>query len=88
MVTSLGRTPALAGTPADLTLALEKVNTDGVFVGPGGTELAILRVYKNAPDGTRGNLIWVESFSGQLDVQWPAAVRSLIQQFQSRVGKH
>jgi hypothetical protein len=88
MLNGMGKVPAPAGTPGDLAFVLEKVNTEGVFVGPGGTELAILRVYSPATEGGRNNLIWVEAYSGQLDVTWPVAVRGLVRQFQARVGNH
>ncbi len=82
LVRALGKTSQDA--PADLTFLVIPTPTDGVFVGPSGTELATLRVYASAPQGQRGNLLWVETFSGQPDMTWPAVVHALIQQFQSK----
>ena len=50
----------------------------------GGASLGTLRIYTVTPDGARGHLLWAETFSGERDLPWPAVVRGLILQFQSR----
>jgi hypothetical protein len=82
LVKSLGKTSQPA--PADLTFLLIPSTGDGVNVGPAGSELATLRVYAPAPAGQRGDLLWIESYTGQADMTWPAVVHALIQQFQTK----
>jgi len=82
LVTHLGKTPAAAD--ADLIFRLEKLDPeDGVYYGPNDRGLAALRVYSSGPQGTRGPLIWVETFVGQPDTPWPTVVYRIIQQLKS-----
>jgi hypothetical protein len=80
LVTSLGKT--LAPGTADLTFRLTPREPSGVLVGPAGGPLAILSVYAQAADGSRGPLLWFETFTGQPDMRWPSIVYATIQQFQ------
>jgi hypothetical protein len=80
-----GKTVQPDEATADLSFVLVHINTDGVFDGPSGTALATLRVYKGSPSA--GALIWSETFSGQSDMTWPVAVRSLVQQFHGQLPK-
>jgi hypothetical protein len=50
----------------------------------GGASLGTLRIYTVTPGGSRGHLLWAETFTGPRDMPWPAVVRGLILQFQSR----
>jgi hypothetical protein len=80
LVTSLGKT--LAPNTADLTFRLTRTEPSGVFVGPAGAPLAILNVYGQAADGSRGPLLWFETFTGQPDMRWPSIIHATIRQFQ------
>jgi hypothetical protein len=55
-----------------------------IYTSPGDLDLGTLRVYMAAADGSRGHLVWAETFSGKPDLPWPAVVRGLVMQFQSR----
>jgi hypothetical protein len=80
----LAKTIAPEGSRADLIFLLMPVGEGGeIDTVSGDTDLGTLRVYSAAPDGTRGHLLWAETFSGQRDVPWPAVVRGLILQFRS-----
>ena len=83
LVVSLGKVVPAEEQSADLTFALTAVNTEGVLVGPAGVDLAVLRVYGKAADGTRGNLLWAETYRGQPDMSWPVIVQATIQQFRA-----
>lgn len=81
----LGKTVAPAGNPADMIFLLMPTGEQGViYTSPGDLDLGTLRVYMAAADGTRGHLVWAETFSGKPDLPWPAVVRGLVMQFQSR----
>ncbi len=81
----LGKTVAAPGSPADLSFLMIPVDDQGVLGdGVGGAPLGTLRVYTVTPGGSRGHLLWAETFSGRRDMPWPAVVRGLILQFQSR----
>ncbi|HMF64774.1 MAG TPA: hypothetical protein VK608_11855 [Edaphobacter sp.] len=80
LVTSLGKT--LAPDTADLTFRLTRTEPSGVYIGPAGAPLAILSVYAQAADGSRGPLLWLETFTGQPDMRWPSIIHATIQQFQ------
>jgi hypothetical protein len=82
LIHKLGKTAQTA--PADLTFLLIPVASDGMYVGPSGSELATLRVYGPSPEGQRGRLLWAETYIGQADMPWPAIVHALIQQFQTK----
>jgi hypothetical protein len=68
----------------DLTFTLSPADPDSIYIGPNDRELATLRVYSRSPKGHHGQLIWVESFIGQPDMQWLMVVRGTIQQFKSK----
>ena len=87
MAESLGKEVSPVEASGDLTLLLIPVDRNGVLVGPGGAELATLRVYGAAVDGQRGPLLWAESYSGDADRPWPTTVQALIQQFEAKFGK-
>jgi len=80
LVLSLGKT--VAPDTADLTFRLTRTESSGVYVGPTSAALATLSVYGQAPDGSRGPLLWLETFTGQPDMRWPSIVHATIQQFQ------
>jgi len=80
LVASLGKT--LTPSSADLTLRLTRAESTGIFVGPAGAPLATLSVYGQAADGSRGPLVWLETYTGQPDLRWPSIVLATIQQFQ------
>jgi len=81
----LGKTVIARGAPADLSFLMLPVDDQGVLNDSvGGASLGTLRIYMVTPDGSRGHLLWAETFSGPRDMPWPAVVRGLILQFQSR----
>jgi hypothetical protein len=82
----LGKTVVPAGSPADLSFLMLPVDDQGImFSGDvGGVNLGTLRMYTVAPTGSRGHLLWAETFNGPENMPWPAVVRGLILQFQSR----
>lgn len=82
LIYKLNKTPQQIGS--DLTFLLIPMPNDGINVGFSGTELATLRVYGPAPQGVRGQLLWVETFTGTADLPWPAVVHNLIQQFYAK----
>jgi hypothetical protein len=82
LVRDLGKS-VQADSP-DLTFALAPADPDGIYIGPNDRELATLRVYSRSPQGHHGQLIWVETFIGQPDMQWLMVVRGTIQQFKSQ----
>lgn len=85
ITTKLRKTVSSPGSPADLSFLMIPVDDQGVLGdSAGGAPLGTLRIYTVAPDGSRGHLLWAETFSGQRDMPWPAVVRGLMLQFQSR----
>ena len=71
------------GAPADLVFLLIPTEAEGVVNSPGNSDLGTLRIYTVAADGGWGHLLWAETYSGQQDMEWPAVVHGLIQQFQA-----
>jgi hypothetical protein len=84
LVTALGRTEATEAS-ADLTFVIFPGDDSGMFFGPDGRDLGTLRVFGRMRDGARGPLLWVETFHGQPDIPFPAAVFELTEQFKARV---
>lgn len=81
----LNKTIAPEATPADLDFLLFPVDDTGqITYDPGRVALGTLRVYTVAPDGTRGHMVWAETYNGLQDTPWPIAVRGLILVFQSQ----
>jgi hypothetical protein len=80
----MGKTVAADGSKSDLIFLLMPIDPSGVVSGMGDVDLGTLRVYSPAPDGSRGHLLWAETFSGPQDMVWPAVVHGLILQFQAR----
>jgi hypothetical protein len=80
----LGKTVAAEGSQADLIFLLIPIDPSGVVNGIGDADLGTLRVYSPAADGSRGHLLWAETFCGPQDMMWPAVVHGLILQFQAR----
>lgn len=81
----LGKTIVPAGSAADLVfLLMPVVNGGSVDYSSGTAYLGTLRVYSVAPDGSVGDLLWAELYSGTADLPWPIVVRGLILQFQAR----
>jgi hypothetical protein len=87
LVTQLGKTPASADAPADLTMLLMPIDPTGVDFGPGDHDVATLRIYAHNNGTARGTLLWAETYRGQGDRPWPAIVHALIGQFQARFSK-
>jgi hypothetical protein len=81
----LGKTIVAPSAPADLSFLMMPVDDQGVINdSPGGANLGTLRIYTVTPDGSRGHLLWAETFSGDTYMPWPAVVHGLILQFQER----
>ena len=79
----LNKTIATKGGTADLIFLMMPIDPSGIINGAGDAELGTLRVYSAATDGTRGDLVWAETYSGTQDLPWPAVVRGLILRFES-----
>ena len=71
------------GSP-DLIFLIIPVGVDGINISPGEPTLGTLRVYSATREGTRGHLVWAETYNGPQDLPWQAVVRALILQFQKR----
>ncbi len=86
LVTSkLGKAVAPNGSSADLVFLLIPVGDAGeINYNSSRADLGTLRIYTAASDGSPAHLLWAETFSGPPDMPWPAVVRGLIQQFESR----
>jgi hypothetical protein len=85
VTSKLGKTVVAPGAPADLSFLMLPVDDQGVLNdSAGGASLGTLRIYTVTPGGSRGHLLWAETFTGPRDMPWPAVVRGLILQFQSR----
>jgi len=80
----MGKTVAAEGSQSDLIFLLIPIDPSGVVNGIGDADLGTLRVYSPAADGSRGHLLWAETFSGPQDMVWPAVVHGLILHFQAR----
>lgn len=81
----LGKTVAPDGSPADLVFLLMPVGDSGeINYSSGRADLGTLRIYTATSTGSPAHLLWAETFSGQPDMPWPAVVRGLILQFESR----
>ena len=87
LAVALGKTVAPLDSQADLLFSLVPLPTDGVLIGPAGTELAVLRIYGPPVNGARGNLVWAETYFGQADRSWPTVVQALIQQFRAGIKR-
>jgi hypothetical protein len=86
LVVALDRTVAPAGQ-GDLIFAVLPVDHGGVMIGPGDVDMATLRIYRQGPDGTHGEMLWAETFRGPGDRPWPATVHALLMQFKARMVK-
>jgi hypothetical protein len=86
LVGAINRSIAPAGQ-ADLIFTVLPLDHGGVVIGPGDVDLATLRIYEQAADGSRGELLWAETYRGQADRPWPATVHALIRQFQERMSR-
>jgi hypothetical protein len=89
VTSKLGKTVVAPGAPADLSFLMLPVDDQGIGTGfhtdsTGAPNLGTLRIYTVTPAGSRGHLLWAETFSGNANMPWPAVVRGLILQFQSR----
>ena len=85
LTSKLGKTVVARGAPADLSFLMLPLDDQGVLNdSAGGASLGTLRIYTVTPGGSRGHLLWAETFTGPRDMPWPAVVRGLILQFQSR----
>ncbi len=69
----------------DLTLLLVPVDAPGVQYTSNETQIAALRVFAaNPASAGRGDLVWAENYTGQVDAPWFAVVNRLVGQFKSR----
>jgi hypothetical protein len=85
----LGKTVVPPGTAADLSFLMLPVDDQDLEPGfhvdsAGQPNLGTLRIYTVTPSGSRGHLLWAETFSGNSNMPWPFVVHGLIAQFQSR----
>ena len=80
----LGKTIAAKGAPADLVFLLIPAAPTGVVNSSGDVDLGTLRIYAATAEGTRGHLLWAETFRGDQEMPWPAVVHGLVLQFQAR----
>jgi hypothetical protein len=91
LIRKLGKTPASANTPSDLTFILEPLLEAGVQVGPGTTDLAKLRVLLTTASGAPGKLLWIHTYNGDSSMGWPAVARAttlaLHDQIRSKVNQ-
>ena len=85
LVKQLGKTPAKGDTPSDLTFVLEPLQEAGVQVGPGTVDLAKVRVFLTAADGSQGKLLWVQTFNGDPSMVWPAVARAVTLTLQDQI---
>jgi hypothetical protein len=83
IVKKLGKTVAPEGGPTDLIFLMIPTAQDGV-VNMSAGDLGTLRIYSATPDGAKAQLLWAETYTGDLDLPWPAVVNRLIGQFQAR----
>jgi hypothetical protein len=79
----LGKTVAAEGGPADLVFLMIPTGQDGV-VNMSSGDLGTLRIYSTTADGAKAQLLWAETYTGDLDLPWPTVVSRLIGQFQAR----
>jgi hypothetical protein len=86
LVGAINRSVAPAGQ-ADLIFTILPIDHGGVIIGPADLDLATLRIYEQAADGSHGELLWAETYRGQADRPWPATVHALIRQFQDRMAR-
>ena len=80
----LNKTVAPPGTQADLVFLMIPIDPSGVVNGAEASDLGTLRVYSSTQDGRPQHLLWAETYSGMIDLPWPAVVRGLVRQFEAR----
>jgi hypothetical protein len=85
LAASLGKSVVSDGEPADLIFLLIPIEPPAISMGPGTRDLATLRIYASAPDGSRGALLWAETYRGQPDLPSPTAADQVIEQFKARL---
>ena len=81
----LGKTVAEPGQPADLVFLMIPTPPEGIVDGSNDAVLGTLRIYTATSQGARGHLLWAETYSGQMDIPWPAVVRRLLLQLQGHL---
>jgi hypothetical protein len=85
LIAAAGKTLVTRNEHPDITFLLVPVDAAGVQYTSNQTQLAALRVFAASPDSAgRGNLVWAENQSGQVDAPWFAVVNRLVGQFKSR----
>lgn len=85
LVGSAGKTLVERDQHPDLTFLLVPVDAPGVQYTSNETQLAALRVFAaNPASAGRGDLVWAENYTGQVDAPWFAVVNRLVGQFRSR----
>jgi hypothetical protein len=88
MIQEMGKTVASPSPEAELTFVLQRIGREGAIeVGPGGESIARLSVYGSGYGSGHERMLWSETYYGPADMAWPAAVQSLIQQFQRGIPK-
>lgn len=88
LVEALGKSVAAPEQSADLTIRVLPANQAGIEIGPADQALATLQVLTRAEPGSRGTLLWAETYVGQADRPWPTVVNAVADQFQARFGRH
>jgi hypothetical protein len=81
----LGKQIVPAGTPADITLRLVQTSPDGVDVGAGDSERAMLQVF-SSKTGQAQQMLWVERYLGHAETPWPSMVQVMAQHFQATLA--
>lgn len=87
LAATLGKS-VVPNAQADAYLVLLPADNNSVTFGPADSDLATLRVYAANPEGSRGQLLWSETYRGQDDRPWPLVVRALVLQFEDRFKSH
>lgn len=75
---SLGKT--LHPSPADLTFEFTRPDPDGLYYGPSDRELATISIYRGGSQDPPGELVWVETYSGQPDTPAATVTHAIIEQ--------
>jgi hypothetical protein len=87
LILHLGKSVEPANAPADLVFVVVPTDNDGVQ-NAGDADLGSLLIYAGGTDGSRGGLLWGDTYRGQIDMPWPAVIHALIVKFQSQFTGH
>jgi hypothetical protein len=82
LVQQMGKTVVPREQHPDMTLLLIPVDSNGVQYATTEADLATLRFFVPNPQSTgRGDIVWVETLSGQPGLPWPQIVARMVAQF-------